>query len=100
MKKPFYGFGNYLADEGKKLGGKMIFVLAEDMGAARAILVQELYLEGEPVPNSCMVCAGNEIQSRWLLAAVMQSKEAVWSSGVPTPTVQTIAKRKRKEYLS
>ena len=98
MKEPFYGFGNWLV--GDKLGSVMIFVMADDIAAARTMLVTELYAEGEPVPGSLRVCPGNEIQSRWLLAAAMQSKDAVWSSEVPVPAVQTATRRKHKEYLS
>lgn len=94
--QPFYGFGNYLTDNGETLGSAMIFVFAEDKKAARGTLVQELSRSGDLVPGSLRVCAGNTIHASWLLAAAMQSEEADWSSGVAMPT----AFAHRKEMLN
>ena len=100
MPKPFYGFGNYLTDEGKMLGSTIVFVMADDAPAARQLLVKELSAEGDLVPNSLKVHAGDAIPSAWLLAAVMESKEAAWSSGIPELPAMRIAATRKKEYLS
>ena len=78
---PFYAFGNYLTGNGEILGSKIVFVLAEDKSAARALLVKELSSDGDVVPGSLRVCSASEIPVRWLLAAVMLSEGATWSSG-------------------
>lgn len=99
-KRPFYGFGNYLTDEGMTLGSAIVFVLADDELGARKLLVRELSAEGDLVPNSLKVYAGDTIPSAWLLAAAMGSKEATWSSSMSALPVMKIATAQKKEYLS
>ena len=91
-KVPFYGFGNYLTDGGETLGSKIIFMEAEDMPAARVLLVKQLSMAGEIVPNSLRLFSGGTIPASWLIAAVMQSEEATWSSGT-TPAVSILHKK-------
>jgi hypothetical protein len=98
-KTAFYGFGNYLTDGGKTLGSAMVFVLADDEKAARALLVEELYASGEPVPGSLAVHSGSEIRPDWLMTALMQSKDVSWSSGVTMPATR-LAAMPKKELLN
>jgi len=99
-KQAFYGFGNYLTDNGDTLGYRIVFVLAEDEKSARAMLVKEIYLVGEPVPGSLNVYKGSEIRVDWLMTAVTQSGEVSWSSGLSMPSIQAAAKPQTKEHLN
>jgi len=95
-KKQFYGFGNYLTDGGETLGAKIMFISADNEKTARGLMVNELAKEGNLVPNSLMVFAGNTIPAEWLMAAALRSEEATWSSG----TVPAMPILHKKELLN
>lgn len=92
-KFAYYGFGNYLVDE-DVLGSLMVFIMAEDDKAARSLVVQLVAKAGEVVPGSIVVTRGNKIAPSWLMGALMEKEDALWSSG------SIVAKQPTQEYLN